>query len=259
MGINLKQVRNNIYLMDESGDSTGYIIVGNNKACVIDTMIGRDNVYEVVRGVTDKPIILVNTHGHPDHIYGNVYFDKAYMNEADLGIAKEHMEHPEFVAECQKRQLSMPPFENIKEGDVIDLGGLTLEVYEIPGHTLGGILLLCREERILFTGDSINHHLWMQLDECTSIKKLVESLERVMFLENDADVIYHGHARDYDDISLMRALLEGAKDLVAGKTENDTPYKWFAGESMQHPFVVDETKHFQQNDHVICYNKNNIE
>ena len=51
----------------------------------------------------------------------------------------------------------MPPFEPIRGGEVIDLGGLHLEVIELPGHTPGGILLLLKEDRILFTGDSINH------------------------------------------------------------------------------------------------------
>ena len=42
----------------------------------------------------------------------------------------------------------------------------------------------------------------MQLPECLSLEQFAQELERLMFLEEEADFILHGHARDYDDISL---------------------------------------------------------
>lgn len=258
MPIYVKELKPYLYLLDENHGATGYLLVGDNKACLIDTMMASENLGETVRGLTDKPVMVINTHGHPDHIYGNVFFDNAHMSFKDLEIAKEHMNHPEFVKGCKEHGVTMPPFEDLKEGDVIDLGGKTLEVYELPGHTPGGILLLFKEDRILFTGDAINHHLWMQLPECSTMDELVKSLDRIMFLEEKADLILHGHARDYDDISLISALRNGAKELSEGKVENDLPYKWFGGEDMQHPFSVPEGKHFQQDNHVICYRKDKI-
>ena len=107
----------------------------------------------------------------------------------------------------------MPPFKTVKEGDVIDIGGRTLEVFALPGHTPGSIVLLLREDRILFTGDAINHHLWMQLDGCSSLNEYVKALDNIMFLEDRADLILHGHARDFDDISLMRCMRDGIKEI----------------------------------------------
>jgi len=249
----LKQLKPYLYLMDEAHEATGYIVVGDEKVCVIDTMNGYNDLKKVVRSITDKPIIVVNTHGHPDHIFGNVYFDEAYMNPKDLDLAESFLSDPKFVEECEKYGATMPPFKPIKGGDVIDLGGKTLEVYDIPGHTMGGILLLLKEDRILFTGDSINHHLWMQLDGCLPMEEFVKELDKVMFLEDKADFILHGHARDYDDISLMRCLRQGAQEICDGKTENDLPYNWFGGVAKQHPFKLMEGKQYQQADSVICY------
>ncbi len=249
----LKQLKPYLYLMDEAHEATGYIVVGDEKVCVIDTMNGYNDLKKVVRSITDKPIIVVNTHGHPDHIFGNVYFDEAYMNPKDLDLAESFLCDPKFVEECEKYGATMPPFKPIKGGDVIDLGGKTLEVYDIPGHTMGGILLLLKEDRILFTGDSINHHLWMQLDGCLPMEEFVKELDKVMFLEDKADFILHGHARDYDDISLMRCLRQGAQEICDGKTENDLPYNWFGGVAKQHPFKLMEGKQYQQADSVICY------
>lgn len=258
--LNIKELREGLYLLDEAGESTGYLLIGDKKACLIDTMNGYNDLSEVVKRYTDKPLVVVNTHGHPDHIFGNVYFDKAYMNEKDLGLAGSFIEEAETIEWLKKENLSMPPFENIKEGDIIDLGGRTLVIYEIPGHTPGGILLLCPEERILFTGDSINHHCWMQLDGCLSIEEYANVVEKFVFLEEKADYILHGHAKGFDDISLISAMHGGLKEICEGKKEDDTYYEYFGGEAhaMYHPFKAKDGKVFGQDDHGICYQPDNI-
>ena len=249
----IKEMIPGVYLMDEAHEATGYLVVGEEKACVIDTMNGYNDLHAAVRRITDKPVIVINTHGHPDHIFGNVYFDRAFLHPADRPLARTFAEEPEFVQFCAENHLRMPPFEDVCEGDVFDLGGRHLEVYELPGHTPGGIVLLLREDRILFTGDSVNHHLWMQLDGCAPMDEFVRNLDRIMFLETRADRILHGHARDFDDISLLRCLRQGAQELAEGKTENDLPYRYFGGEARQHPFTCLPGRRYSQEDHVICY------
>ncbi len=251
----VKEVCPGVFLMDEAREATGYLVIGKDKACVIDTMNGYNDLKSVVRGITDKPVFVINTHGHPDHIYGNVYFDQAFLHPADLPLAESFTEDPEFIDFCEKNHLRMPPFYDVREGDVFDLGGRHLEVYDLPGHTPGGIVLLLREDRILFTGDSINHHLWMQLDGCASPDEYVKNLDHVMFLENEADRILHGHASDFDDISLLRCLRNGVEELAEGHTENDAPYYYFDGEARQHSFSCLPDRKYQQDNHVICYRK----
>ena len=254
----VKEVLPGIFLLDEAHEATGYVVVGEERACVIDTMIGYNDLHQAVRKLTDKPLIVVNTHGHPDHIYGNMYFDEARIHPADLELAQSFVAEPEFQKMLQERHASFPPFRDILPGDIIDLGGRTLEVFALPGHTPGGILLLLREDRVLFTGDSINHHLWMQLDGCLKIREFVKELDRVMFLQERADIILHGHARDWDDISLLRCMRDGAQEICDGKTEQDKPYHWFGGTDLQHPFRCDPDKRYQQDDHVICYRADHI-
>jgi glyoxylase-like metal-dependent hydrolase (beta-lactamase superfamily II) len=233
--IEVKKLKDHIYLMND-GNATCYLVVGHKKALVIDTMMGYENVYEVVRTLTDLPLMVVNTHGHCDHIFGNIYFDEAYMNPADLEVAKEHMAFPEFVEACKEHNLSMPPFIPIHDGEVIDLGGLTLKVISLPGHTPGGICLLLREDRILFTGDGINHHLWMQLGECSKLKDLMNNLDKIMYVKKEADFILHGHAQGFDDISLITKLRDGVADLIETKGVGDQDYEWFGGVAKQHSF-----------------------
>lgn len=250
-----KQLNPYLHLLDEGHMATGYVVEGDDKVCVIDTMNGFTDIKSYIRKFTDKPIVVVNTHGHPDHIFGNVYFDEAYLHPKDLELAESFIKSPEFAAACEKYGLVMPPFKPIREGDVIDLGGKTLEVYELPGHTAGGIVLLLKEERILFTGDSINHHLWMMLDGCSPMADLIKNLDRIMFLEEKADFILHGHARDFDDISLIRCMRQGAVEICEGKTADDQPYDWFGGVAKQHHFALEEGKKYSQYENsLIVYN-----
>lgn len=254
----IKEVRPGVFLMDEGHEATGYLVVGEEKACVIDTMNGYNDLHEAVRKITDRPVVVVNTHGHPDHIFGNVYFREAYLNPADLELARSFTESLEYLEVLKANNAVFPPFRDIFPGDVIDLGGRTLEAFALPGHTPGGILLLLREDRILFTGDSVNHHLWMQLDGCLPMKEFLKELDKVMFLQDRADIILHGHARDADDISLLRCLREGVQEICDGKTEQDRPYRWFGGTDLQHAFRCDPDRHYQEEEHVICYRACNV-
>ncbi len=254
----IREVLPGIFLMDEAHEATGYLVIGRDRACVIDTMNGYNDLYQAVRKLTDKPLTVVNTHGHPDHIFGNMYFQEAFLHPADRELAGSFAEDPGFLAMLKDHHASFPPFRDILPGDIIDLGGRTLEVFPLPGHTAGSILLLLREDRVLFTGDSINHHLWMQLDGCLTMKQFLNELDKVMFLQDQADIILHGHAHGTDDISLLRCMRDGVQEICEGKTGLDTPYQWFGGTDLQHPFRCDPEKHYQQDDHVICYRACNV-
>ena len=249
----IKEILPGIFLMDEAHEATGYLVIGNERACVIDTMNGYNDLCQAVREITDKPLTVVNTHGHPDHIYGNMFFREAYLHPADRELARMFAEDPEYQKMLKERDKVFPPLKDILPGDTIDLGGRTLEVFGLPGHTPGGILLLLREDRVLFTGDSVNHHLWMQLDSCLTMEEFLIELDKVMFLQERADIILHGHAQDADDISLLRCMRDGVKEICLGMTAQDMPYQWFGGTDLMHPFQCDPDKRYQQEDHVICY------
>ena len=255
----LSEVCPGVWLMDEAHEATGYLVVGSERACVIDTMNGYTDLGKAVRSVTDKPVTVINTHGHPDHIFGNIYFDEAYLHPADMPLARSFAEEPEFIRFCEERgRRGMPPFRETREGDVFDLGDRHLEVFELPGHTPGGILLLLREDRILFTGDSVNHHLWMQLDGCLTLREYLCELDRIMFLRERADTILHGHAQGKDDISLLASMRRGVEEICEGRTEADLPYDWFGGVARQHPFRCDSDAPGETGAHVICYQADRI-
>lgn len=234
--IKVKQLNPHIYLMDDAGESTGYVVVGGKKALIIDTMNGYEDVKAVARRITDLPLMVINTHGHCDHIGGNIYFEETYLHPLDREVAEQHMKLPGFVQLLVEKNLSMPPFRDIQGGDRIDLGGLTVEVIHLPGHTPGSILLLLKEDRVLFTGDAINRHLWLQLEESLSPQEYLEKLEQVMYLTDAADYILHGHIQDFMPISFLKEFRRGVQEVREGKNQEDSDYTWFGGLARQHPY-----------------------
>lgn len=245
--VNVKEITPKVYLLDESGESTGYLIVGSERAALIDTMNGGEDLKALAASITDLPVMVINTHGHCDHIAGNIYFEEAWIHPADFELAKQHMNFEGFVQFCEEKGKKMPPFRFVEDGQEIDLGDLTLQVIWMPGHTQGSILLLLKEERILFTGDAINRHLWMQLGDSTDLETLAKNLDKVMYLTGEADIILHGHTRGAEPISLIKDLRAGVQEILDGKVQDDKPYKWFDAVDMQHAYGPDKN--------VICYRK----
>ena len=234
--IQVKQINDHIWLLDDNGDSTGYLVTGEKSGLIIDTMTGYENVRAVAEEITDLPLIVINTHGHPDHIYGNVYFEKVHIDPADIEVAERFYQDPVFVQAIREAGLHPAEFVPMTEGKVFDLGGIELEVYELPGHTPGGITLLDRKDRILFPGDSILEQTWMQLPECLPMEQFLESLKRIQMLRSEFDYLLTGHGSELVDASFCEVHLKAVEEVCMGKKDNDVPYTWFGGTCMAHPY-----------------------
>lgn len=235
-----------VWLLDDNGDSSGFLVIGEDKALLIDTLNGTGNVKKIVEGITTLPITVVNTHVHPDHIAGNHYFSECYMHPDDIPMVEE------FTAPENRGRI--PRMLPVREGEAFDLGGLHVDVYDLPGHSPGELCLLLREKRILFPGDGINHHLWMQLDDCCTLKEYLSRLHRLDFLKERADYILHAHTRELESIALFDMVEKGIEELVNQSdmeiTDKDEAYYWFGGVGKIHVYAPDGS--------AICYRKENI-
>lgn len=233
-----------ITLLDDNGQSTFYVVRGTERALIIDTANGYADVLAYARQMTDLPLDVVNTHGHIDHILGNVYAEAAWLHPADWALHDEMFRFPQVKAELEKYGKEPCPLRPLAIGQGFDLGGgLTLEVIPLPGHTAGSVGLLDRKHRILFTGDGLNCHCWMQLKESLPIEALITTLEAVEARwRKDYDYILTGHAKGLEDASATERLLACARSLAAGDTAFDTPYEWFDGVCKFHRFPAPSGK-----------------
>jgi hydroxyacylglutathione hydrolase len=230
-------INDHIWLLDDNNEGTGYVVAGKEKALIIDTMNGYEDVRAIAQTLTNLPLTVVNTHGHADHIIGNVYFDRAFLHPADVTLAEECFHSPEFQEAAQKYGLKPAEMVPIHGGDVFDLGGVQLEVIETPGHTPGSICLLDRKDRILFSGDTIVPHVWMQLPKSLPLTTLVHSLDNLLALGGAFDKIFTGHSTNEPlPASHCKEERDAVQEVIEGKTQNDEPYEWFGQVSKAHPY-----------------------
>ena len=173
--IEVYQFRDNLYSLfhpncDGMGDVWMHLIIGPEKAMLIDTGYGLGDikalVYELSGG---KDLIVVNTHDHFDHAYGNCRFDKIYCSEFLVPyLENQHAHMWDYLfddfgnniwLEFDRKDLPVfRPYEivGVPDGYTWDLGGgYEVELIFTGGHAAGHAAYLDKHNRILFTGDNI--------------------------------------------------------------------------------------------------------
>ncbi len=166
--------------------SNSYLIVGKEKALLIDSMADKPGFKEFAESVAKVPVMFALSHGHLDHIMRLKDFDEFWLHKED-----EELLHGAY---------GMPVYEGIpgtvhylQHGDAIDLGDRLVEVIHIKGHTMGSLLFLDKKTKTLISGDTIARRLlygisgWVPMDE---FAKSIMELEK-----QDFDGILSAHDR----------------------------------------------------------------
>ncbi len=242
---NLVPINTYTTLIDDGGESTAYLLCGSERAMLIDTLNGRENLAEMVRRITDLPVVVVNTHGHVDHIGGNHFFQEAYLHPADTEVYREHLG---LVAQSLREQGIAPVPDGsecrllpLEAGMTFDLGGLTLEIVQIAGHTKGSVAILDRQSRLLYTGDAINRQIWMQLDHSIVLSDYLASLHALDDIRSTFDGMYGGHIAEAEPIpaTYIGIMKRGVSEILSGDTGKDDEWPWFHGVALRHKMDED--------------------
>lgn len=197
-----------------------YLVEGEREALVIDTGYGCGNIRDFCQMLTNRPVRrAVNTHDHFDHSALNGYFESAIMSQATA--EKATIPYPSFDGVAFPRDY---PKEIVGEGDSIDLGGRTLEVFLIPDHAGGSIALLDSRSRILFIGDEIGK---TGKEVQTSVETVAKQFRRISARRGEYDWVCHGHMGKLD-ASLVDRVLENLEHILAGnpgEPESKPPFR----------------------------------
>jgi glyoxylase-like metal-dependent hydrolase (beta-lactamase superfamily II) len=192
----VRPLADGVFLIAEPGHVNNFLVVGEDRAVLLDTGLGVGDIRAVAEGLAGKPLSVVNSHNHFDHTGGNSQFDEVAIHRAGAellaapapdGLAREYMAYTQRLIEAWKgyKQLDDAYFHLVTsdtlirplpegfdpdgwtirrgpaatlldDGDEIDLGGRVLEVLHTPGHSPDSICLLDERNGLLFGGDTIN-------------------------------------------------------------------------------------------------------
>lgn len=234
------------------------LVIGNEKALLFDTGYGIGNLKEEVEKITNKELIVINSHGHMDHSCGNYLFDQVFIHPLDLELCKEHngIERRKRNLENIKKIGQLPiGFDEDKylkqnagnlaflnEGDIFDLGNTKLEVVMMKGHTKGSIALYNKEEKYLLVGDATCPFVWLFLKESEPVHVYIQSLRKILKLDFDNFLVGHG-ARLFPK-KKMEDFLKIAEDI---KLE-DSVQVYFDGYGVDTIYCYTLGKMYDQND-----------
>jgi glyoxylase-like metal-dependent hydrolase (beta-lactamase superfamily II) len=187
-----------------------FLFTGTEKALLVDTGFGGDDISQVVSELTDLPVVLVNTHADDDHTGGNTYFDTAFLHPSEFS----------YYAKGPAEQAKALP---IWEGDIIDLGGRAFEVVLLPGHTPGSIGLLDSENKILVGGDSVTESPVFMFSGIRNIHAFIASMDKLLAIRDEIGTIYPSHGPFPISPDQIGRLKDCALAILAGKVEGQAP------------------------------------
>ncbi len=215
------------------------LILGTEKALLLDTGFGWVNLPEEIRKITKLPLMVVNGHWHPDHNAGNRWFDTIYANPAEfnsiaMANSKEYPRRAAYNAEIEfgdmiykhldfKNNQSENEYNyNYKfmplwDGEVIDLGGRKIRAIHAPGHSSGSLVLYDETNKILFGNDTTLEGPCPYTYFDSNLTAYRCTLERLKKL--DFDVMYSGHGKLVLEKSYLDDLIELVTLLLDKKIE----------------------------------------
>lgn len=207
--LTMRKLSEDLYQIEGSGAEYAYLLLGTQRAALIDTCAGYGSIKQLVEQVTGLPLLVLNTHGHVDHAGGNYDFDEVYLHKEDWGLARSEttVEHriwflQKVAAETGKtvevHQEWLRPPNNVRvleleDGMVFPLGEVQLEAIHTPGHTRGCVSFLDRRHKRLFGGDSFHSQVQLFFPYSAPVEVYAQSIQRIQGLSTEFEGIYGGH------------------------------------------------------------------
>lgn len=216
-----------------------YLIVGSRSAVLFDTGMGIADIGAEIRRLTDLPVVVINSHGHYDHIGGNHLFDEVWVfdDEFEINLVEKGYDPDR----CRSLFMMPGSYMNLPPGfdlgdyrihpakvtrrlhhlETIDLGDRSLTIHHTPGHSPGSICLHDSRHGFLFIGDFfVEGGNFLQLEESdysvyrTSLTDLIGLLEGVSRL-------YSAHNEVGTRKEILLRMDEALDEIDSGRVEGD--------------------------------------
>lgn len=177
-----------------------YFIINKdtNECIVVDPGDNADGLYEKIMRNGYKPVAIILTHGHFDHILAVNPLER--LTKVPVMAYEEEKEmlkdtKPRFTAMVKDNQdLVVEPDRFFKNEEEVTLGGITFKVLHTPGHSSGSCCYYLQEEGILISGDTLFEGSIGRTDFPTgSMQQLDKSLNEVLMKLPDDVEVYPGH------------------------------------------------------------------
>ena len=193
-----------------------YLVEGNDRAILIDAGTRIPELDKIVAKITSKPVTMMLTHAHGDHVGGVGPFPEVYLNAGDMPIVPNNMRN--YTGQIKY----------LNDGEVINLGGREIEVVFTPGHTAGSATFFDKANHYGFSGDAFGSTNLLVFTNLSTEMYTAERIERYM-KQNDIRFLFPGHysgdnletlQRVIDIKNMCREILDGERQPTVSNGNN---------------------------------------
>ena len=171
-----------------------YLLEGQDSALLIDSGLGICDLSSVIRDLTNKPVTVIATHIHWDHIGNHGSFDRMGVHPLEAAwlecfpvplpqirrdLCKEPCDFPKDFNPAAYMPFRGKPDFMVSDGHVIDLGGRRITALHTPGHSPGHLCFYEADSGYLFTGDLLYAGTLYAFYPSTDPAAFAASLERI--------------------------------------------------------------------------------
>lgn len=231
-----------IYEPHQWQETISYLIEGDSKALLFDTGNGIGDIHALVNRLTNKPITVLNSHSHFDHVGGNFAFKRVYaMNTQFTNKRKKGISNKDIAEEVSPEALCRPlpkgvseknhtgkPYKiskYIDDGYVFDLGERNIEVIHIPGHTPDAIAVIDREQGLLWTGDTFYAGpIWLYAPE-TDLSAYSRSLDRLLLELPNITALLPAHNTPWVSAQLLPRVRRAFSKVLSGSAKRQESFQ----------------------------------
>lgn len=172
----------------------------NRDAVIIDPAGDEDKLLALIETERLRIKYILNTHGHADHVLGNSKMKIFLKVPVCMHEADDRFFNDPAVREKSSQELGLPPSDpadiKLKDGDILEVGSLNIEVIHTPGHTPGSVCFLVGKN--LFTGDTLFVGAAGRTDLIGgSLNTLIKSIKEKLIVLSKQTLVWPGH--DYGE------------------------------------------------------------
>ncbi len=229
-----------LWSVTDIAGTRSFLAVGRERAALIDTGIGLGSLKDYIRGITQLPLTVIGTHGHLDHLGGSAEFDEVLLDRRDFDLAYGHQSgskrydyakglytamHPEEewrFEESDFMPVRTAPYTPLKGNDVFDLGGITVRMLDLPGHTQGSKAVLFEELRTVLLGDACNPGVFLFGEEASCVEQYMLDL-RAFKEKYDSlyDRVLVSHGGPFVDKAIVDNVIAIGQAIMDGTDDHD--------------------------------------
>jgi len=220
------QIDPNLTVVLGGGGNSG-IIIGDSAVVVIDTkmMNPSEDLYKLAKEKAgQKPIIVVNTHYHKDHVSGNKFYkgSRIYIGSYEKEFLQKNVD------------IENQPTDFVKDSLLLDLGNEKVHLYNIgQGHTMNDLVVYLSNRHILFTGDLVFNRInpVLKKESGANVTRWIGLLDTIINRWGGSKIVPgHGQIGDKEKVVAIRQYFI---DMTAAKIDK---YKdWMTMPSMASP------------------------